>query len=302
MRVKKISAPPSRLEGGGFVIKDILSGIRNDEIDPFLIWHELPRKHHNPGEMPGAPLHPHRGMMECPYSKEFTTDPGAPGNEGMNARVVAGGNEKRAVMGVGDFELGKVGVGMEHEALIHPGWSGFLHFFQLWVNLPAARKFDAPYFQRASHARLPIVALGEGVQCKVLHGEVAGSTSPTKCADVEWQYLDFSLIPGATVSYAPPAHMVTRLVYVYKGTVTIGGQAVASGTCAVLDVSAGNDLGATADSEGCSFMFVAGRPNREPIVQHGPFVMSTQQQIMECFRDFQSNRLCPEPVTYELYD
>ena len=100
MRVKKVSTPPQRLEGGGFIIKDsacatreapqcarnrdprtiapllcasaVLSDFRATDVDPFLIWHELPRKHYMPGEMPGAPLHPHRGMCECPYAKEFS--------------------------------------------------------------------------------------------------------------------------------------------------------------------------------------------------------------------------------------
>ena len=49
----------------------------------------------------------------------------------MNVKVVAGGVTQRAQFGVGDFELGKVGVGMEHEALIDGRWSGHMHFFQL---------------------------------------------------------------------------------------------------------------------------------------------------------------------------
>ena len=55
MMVSKTSKPPSRLEGGGFQIRDILSAFSNDELDPFLIWHELPKKHHAAGSFPGAP-------------------------------------------------------------------------------------------------------------------------------------------------------------------------------------------------------------------------------------------------------
>ena len=53
--------PPQRLEGGGFTIVDILSKFGYERTDPFLIWHELPFKYYKPGEMPGAPMHPHRG-------------------------------------------------------------------------------------------------------------------------------------------------------------------------------------------------------------------------------------------------
>ena len=225
------------------------------------------------------------------------------------AEVVAGGVTQRAQFGVGDFELGKVGVGMEHEALIDGRWSGHMHFFQLWVNLPGEKKFDPPYFQRAASARLPTVPMAAdgSATCKVLHGEVKGKASPTKCNDVAWQYLDFELKPNASITHAPPAEWTTRLLHVYTGSVLVGADAAKAkrvdvGTVAFLDASSGNDLIVTAGGEGAGFMFVAGRPIRQPIVQHGPFVMSSQQQIMRCFQDFQSGNLCPQPVTYELYD
>ena len=82
----------------------------------------------------------------------------------------------------------------------------------------------------------------------------------------------------------------------------MGGTPVDAGTVAFLDASTGNDLAVSAGSEGAAFMFVAGRPLNEPIVQHGPFVMSNQEQIMQCFQDFQRGRLCPMPATYELYE
>lgn len=301
MQVVHTQRPPQRSEGGGFIIRDILSGLNPKAIDPFLIWHELPRKHYGPGEMPGAPLHPHRGMHECPYNKEMTPDAGA-ADGGMRMKVRAGGVEKAGSMGVGDFELGKVGQGVEHEALVDGRWAGFLHFFQLWVNLPGARKMDPPHFQNVGAAAIPRVALATGCTAKVLHGEAGGKASPTRC-DVPWMYLDLALEPGATLSHAPPAHMSTRLAYVYEGAAKLGpgGTELAAGTLAVLDGRGGEPVVA-AGAEGCGLMFCAGAPIGEPIVQHGPFVMSSKAQIQECFEDFQQGRLCRKPVTYERYD
>jgi len=74
--VKGKRKPPSRLEGGGFMIKDIMAGVSFQELDPFLIWHELPEKHHRKGEMPGAPMHCHRGFIEAPYCKKFIGENG----------------------------------------------------------------------------------------------------------------------------------------------------------------------------------------------------------------------------------
>eukprot|EP01052_Picozoa_sp_SAG31_P014887 SAG31_NODE_940_length_10870_cov_12.600501_8_plen_134_part_00 len=119
------------------MIRDILDGFNySEDLDPFLIWHELPRTVHGKGEMPGAPLHPHRGFMECPYAKEFSGS--TPFNQ-MRGRVEAGGKIIKSDFRQGNFELGKVGVGMQHEALVDPQWEGTMHFFQLWVNLPSVR-------------------------------------------------------------------------------------------------------------------------------------------------------------------
>jgi hypothetical protein len=102
MRVAKMARPPSRREGGGFTIRDILSGFSTQELDPFLIWHELPRARHGRGEMPGAPMHAHRGFMECPYAKEIGGD--TPYNY-MNGAVEAGGKRISAQAAQGNFEL-----------------------------------------------------------------------------------------------------------------------------------------------------------------------------------------------------
>eukprot|EP00971_Amphidinium_carterae_P007113 140665-Amphidinium_carterae.1 len=152
-------------------------------LDPFLIWHELPRAFHKPGEFPGAPRHPHRGFMECPYMREITATTGTATSK---ATIWAGGKSRTIETEPGAFELGKVGIGMEHEILTDKHWSGYLHGFQLWVNLPKANKLDAPYFQNAMPSSLPVVDLGGGASARVLHGELKGSKSPTECDVVQW--------------------------------------------------------------------------------------------------------------------
>ena len=290
MKIARTSRPPERLEGGGFRIRDVMSGYSNEALDPFLIWHELPRTKHARGTFPGAPMHPHRGFMECPYSKEA-----APGTYA----VESGGETRRGPMpGSGSFELGKVGVGMAHEMLVDRNWTGYLFMFQLWVNLPGAHKFDAPHFQNAEASALPVVDL-DGARVKVMHGEFEGRASPTTCDAVPWQYMDFMLdVEGAAVEHAPPAEMATRCAYVYAGSVAFGADVVAAGTFVLFD-RGGGALRATANAAGSGFLFIAGRPIGEPVVQHGPFVMNTRDQIQQCFADYQRGRLMPEKATVE---
>ena len=136
--VLQTDLPPKRSEGAGFIISDILSAFPYSQTDPFLIWHELPRKFMHKGEFPGAPMHPHRGFSEVPYFKLM----GSTNYE----RKVAGSIEK-GDMKNGDLEWGMAAHGIEHGVTVDSNWEGEMHGFQLWVNLPNAHRMDAPEFQ-----------------------------------------------------------------------------------------------------------------------------------------------------------
>ena len=114
--------------------------------------HELPRKVVKAGSFPGAPMHPHRGFNEVPYCK-ILAHPGKPNPNRGKCKV--NGVVKDNSMDEGDLEWGMTANGIEHEFLTDPTWSGEMHFFQMWVNLPAAHKRDNPEFQNASSGALP---------------------------------------------------------------------------------------------------------------------------------------------------
>ena len=88
--------------------------------------------------------------------------------------------------------------------------------------------------------------------------------------------------------------MTTRLCYVYEGAGDFGGARVGAGSFVVLEGD-----GPLAVEGECGFLFVAGAPIREPVVQHGPFVMASPEQIRECFADYQAGRLMPKRPTVE---
>jgi redox-sensitive bicupin YhaK (pirin superfamily) len=140
--------------------------------------------------------------------------------------------ERTAEMEPGHFELGKVGVGMEHEMIMPKNWAGYLHGFQLWVNLPSANKFDAPHFQNVSPSKLPKVEIGDA-KCKIMHGTVGSTSSPTTCELVPWQYIDFELASDARASHEVPKEMTTCFVCVNSGTVDVCGTAVDEMTVAL---------------------------------------------------------------------
>ena len=92
--------------------------------------------------------------------------------------------------------------------------------------------------------------------------------------------------------------MSTLFVYVYEGSGTVCGTSAKKGE--VLRLSSSGDVHVKASSK-LGFMLLAGEPLREPIVQHGPFVMSTQDQIMQAFQDYQSGNFLAEECTYKLH-
>eukprot|EP00284_Hemiselmis_tepida_P007066 CAMPEP_0174919484 /NCGR_PEP_ID=MMETSP1355-20121228/3700_1 /TAXON_ID=464990 /ORGANISM="Hemiselmis tepida, Strain CCMP443" /LENGTH=264 /DNA_ID=CAMNT_0016164715 /DNA_START=162 /DNA_END=953 /DNA_ORIENTATION=+ len=264
-----------------------MSGVSNQDLDPFLMWHELPRKYSRPGEFPGAPMHPHRGFCELPYAKEISG-----GNSDQYGSMIGKDHKGNTVyMGSGAFEFGTVAGGIEHEALSNPRWEGYMHFFQLWINLPAAHKFGQPSFQNAEAGALPIVTISQSpkVTAKLLVGSLDGKTSPCVSAHVPMQYLDFEAGPGASFSHQPPQEMARKLAFVYRGSCTVAGEECREGQ--FVQFTEGDRLSVTSGGEGVGVLFIAGRPIGEPVVQYGPFVMNSQEQIKQCFSDYQRGEL-----------
>ena len=103
---------------------------------------------------------------------------------------------------------------------------------------------------------------------------------------------------GSAFEHALAAEYETCIVHVYRGSGVFGadGQEGKEGQCLLFD--AGNSLTFRASDGGLVFLLLAGVPLREPVVWHGPFVMNTQQQIMQCFSDYQSGKFIQKKATY----
>ena len=102
-------------------------------------------------------------------------------------------------------------------------------------------------------------------------------------------YLDLHLDAGAAFEQPlPESH--NAFVYVYRGSLVIGAQPVPVQRMAIL-ANAGDGVRLTAGADGARAILVAGRPLKEPIVQYGPFVMNTQQEIFQAVEDFRAGRL-----------
>ena len=162
--------------------------------------------------------------------------------------------------------------------------------FQLWVNLPSREKMTDPRYQEFPATQIPSVSASAGVTVRVIAGEVQGVRGPIAQPATDPLYLDVGLDADSTWSYAlPEGHNV--FAYVFEGSVRVGeGDDAREVRAQELAVLGGGHVFTVSATQPARLILVAGRPLREPVARHGPFVMNTRQELMQAFVDYQEGR------------
>jgi redox-sensitive bicupin YhaK (pirin superfamily) len=259
-------------EGAGVSVFRTLGTPARRHLDPFLMLDQFSTD--NPDDyIAGFPEHPHRGFSTFTYMLD-----------GHMQHADSMGNR-------GDLEPGgaqwmKAGSGVIHSEMPQQ-ISGRMRGFQLWINLPAAKKMSAPAYQDIRAGQVPEVA-DEHARVRVLAGSYQGHTGPVSDPDTQVEYLDVSLAQGADFSHALPAGR-SAFLFVFEGDVLVGDTRVPLQHLVVL--GAGDRLAVHGGEDGARFLLVSGRPVGEPIVQYGPFVMNTRREIEQAMADYRDGRL-----------
>jgi redox-sensitive bicupin YhaK (pirin superfamily) len=171
---------------------------------------------------------------------------------------------------------------------------GLLEGFQLWVNLPAAHKMDAPGYQEYAKAQIPLEFREADVEVRVIAGVTSRNTrGPVVQPLTEPLYLDVRVPAHGTFSEPLPA-MHNAFVYVIQGVAVAGdtdGQVVRLERDDLGVLASGDAVRIAADGEAVRFLVVAGRPLNEPVARGGPFVMNTREEVQQAFEDYQRGRL-----------
>jgi redox-sensitive bicupin YhaK (pirin superfamily) len=191
----------------------------------------------------------------------------------------------------GDVQWMTAGRGIIHSEMPQQE-EGRMRGFQLWLNLPAAEKMKPAAYRDIPAADIPVVALPDGGEVKVIAGEVrvdgVHTSGPISGLSTEPVYWDVRLPAGGGFSHAiKPGH--NAFIYVYEGEVVIGDRKLVLGNAGLL--SDGSELSLTAGDDGVRLLLLAGKPLREPIAQYGPFVMNTQEEIEQAINDYRAGRL-----------
>jgi redox-sensitive bicupin YhaK (pirin superfamily) len=168
--------------------------------------------------------------------------------------------------------------------------------FQLWINLPAKEKMKPAGYRDVDPSEIPAVPLPGGGHVKVIAGkaDVNGQQvpGPVQPGSTDPLYMDVELPAGAEFSQ-PINTQYNAFLYPYEGSVMVGGgeasRLLPARSAGLL--SEGDRIDVKAGPEGARFLVLAGKPIREPVVQHGPFVMNTREEIEQAIRDYQSGEL-----------
>lgn len=273
--VRSIRGMPTS-DGAGVRLTRVIGTPSLPELDPFLMLDEFGTDRAE-DYIAGFPDHPHRGFETVTYMLD-----------GRMRHKDNHGNE--GLLTPGSVQWMTAGRGLVHSEMPEQE-SGRMRGFQLWVNLPARDKMGEPRYQEFAPERIPQLAPAEGVSVKVIAGTVDSVSGPIQQPATDPVYLDIGLSAGVAWSYRlPEGH--NAFAYVFEGNAWLGegedARAVELQQLAVL--GGGSTLHMRAGAEGARLIVVAGRPLREPVARHGPFVMNTREELMQAFVDYQEGR------------
>ncbi|KNC51076.1 pirin domain-containing protein [Thecamonas trahens ATCC 50062] len=268
-----IKAVPTS-DGAGVRLMRTIGTRKLDSLDPFLLLDEF--KSDDPsGYIAGFPDHPHRGFETVTY-------------------MLAGRMEhKDSVGNTGNLVPGSVQWMTAGSGIIHSEMpkmeEGLMWGFQLWCNLPAAQKMTPPRYQDIPPEDVPEVTSASGATVRIIAGEFEGSPGAVTGVATAPFYFDIAL-PEAEASVSvpvPEGH--NAFVYVFDGEVSVDGTTVPCHALGVLDD--GGAVEARAVGGPARFLLVGAKPIGEPVARHGPFVMNTDEEIMQAFIDFRNGEL-----------
>jgi redox-sensitive bicupin YhaK (pirin superfamily) len=251
----------------------VIGGRALPDLDPFLLFDEF-RSDDASDYIGGFPDHPHRGFETVTYM--------------LAGRMRHGDNKGNSGLLVpGSVQWMTAGRGIVHSEMPEQS-EGLMRGFQLWVNLPSTKKMSAPAYQEHPAASMPIEEREGGVRVKVIAGETSrGTRGPVTAESTQARYFDVEVPAGASFVETIPADHAAFVV-VYDGAAQFGTQSIEA--IGLAQLGAGDAVEFSAVAKGVRALVIAGHPLNEPVAWHGPFVMNTQQEIVQAVQDYQAGR------------
>lgn len=280
-RLQHIIRSVATSDGAGVSLRRSLGQSQSTRVDPFLMLDEFSSDDPN-DYIAGFPSHPHRGFETVTYMLDghmLHED-----HLGHRGDLLPGGAQWMTA-----------GRGIIHSEMPQQE-SGRMRGFQLWINLPAAEKMKPAAYRDIRPEEIPTSALAGGGEVRVIAGSIVVDgcqvAGPVQGLSTEPLYIDVRLPAGGHFSQAVAAGH-NAFIYAYEGSAAIG-PADDSRTLAAQDagvLGAGDEVEISAANGPVRFLLLAALPLGEPVVQHGPFVMNSREEIEQAIADFRNNRL-----------
>ena len=274
-------AESHHMVGDGFPVRNMIPGAGGDEqFSPFLLLDYMGPEHFPPTDRQlGVGEHPHRGFETVTIMYQ-----------GMVAHRDSTGSG--GVIGPGDVQWMTAASGIVHEELHEKEFAargGTLEGVQLWVNLPKEFKMSNPRYQTLVSDEIPTVDLAGGAgQLRVIAGEFRGVNGPAKTFSPVHLY-DLRLKAGHQTELMLPEGFNTS-VFVLRGQVAINGSKTAKEAELALFGHTGERVVLKA-KENATLLILSGEPIHEPIARYGPFVMNTQDELVQAMNDYRAGRM-----------
>ncbi|HEX3928055.1 MAG TPA: pirin family protein [Gemmatimonadales bacterium] len=283
---KRVVTAEPTLEGAGVHLRRAFGFGDTDATDPFLLLDDF-RNDVPAAYRAGFPWHPHRGIETITYVLAGTVDHAdSIGNAGS--------------IGAGDVQWMTAGRGIVHQEMPQGDPQGRMHGFQLWANLPAARKMTDPRYQEIKASDIPVRIADDGTVARVITGELWGVRGPVEGIAANPAYLDITIPPGKRHRF-PVETTHQAFAYVFEGSGRFANASApqpvptelttqpdvvfheSTGNRSLILFDRGDEVVVQAGEEGMRFLLVSGQPLREPVAWRGPIVMNTRDELRTAF-------------------
>jgi redox-sensitive bicupin YhaK (pirin superfamily) len=289
-KIKKILKSKPTLEGAGVHLKRAFGFYQVPLLDPFLLLDDFHSD--NPSDyVKGFPWHPHRGIETITYM--------------LFGKVEHGDSMRnKGVIQPGDVQWMTAGSGIIHQEMPKGQKDGLMWGFQLWANLPATHKMMDPRYREVKSSQIPEVALAKGVKAKIISGQVNGTKGPVRDIVTDPEYLDITIPSKSTFQYPVKrghtafAYVIDGQGYFDEGRDSYAFEAEGANyfdfkrECLIAPENLviygdGDDVIISTEDKGVRFLFVSGKPIKEPVAWYGPIVMNTQEELRIAFEEYQ---------------
>ncbi|KAJ3171186.1 hypothetical protein HDU88_008223 [Geranomyces variabilis] len=270
--VTKVVLSVAQAEGVGAVVRRSIGTHQLRNLDPFLMLDEFSV---NPGA--GFPDHPHRGFATVTYMLGGSFD-----HEdfcGHKGRI-----------NPGDLQWMTAGRGILHAEMPNPASTETAHGLQLWVNLPAKDKMIKPTYQELPNTDVPRAQSPDGgAVVKVIAGDSYGVRAKV-VTNSPILYLDVVLEKDKVFEQVIPENWTAFVYTLEGGEIEVGSDATRVGPHNTVVLGAEGDSLTVKAVNKAHFVVIGGQKINEPIVQHGPFVMNTREEILQAFTDYERGK------------